>query len=198
MTVKLSYRTHICSFISSGQFTFLPTFYDPMSFVVFSLSTRCLTHSKTKLPTGLKTNPSSCPASINHLWYTVDIFFEHFRVVKSDSIKTVGKYKCLSSVVQNIAETCFLGHPAIDSCFPPSQHCHSTPLGGCVCEIYDISPDQAFPTSKYCKTAVPSDFLSQCNCFSSSIIFITEARVAHTLRCVRPKAVRQTSVLIRS
>lgn len=79
MTVKLSYLSHIPSIISRGQVTFFPTFYDPVSFIIFPLSARCLTHSKTKLPRGLKTNPSSCLASINHLWYTVHIFSEHFR-----------------------------------------------------------------------------------------------------------------------
>lgn len=33
-TVKLSYLTHISSIISSGQFTFLPTPYDHMIFMV--------------------------------------------------------------------------------------------------------------------------------------------------------------------
>lgn len=62
--VKLTCLTHN---ISSGQSTFLPAFYDPISFVIFPLYTCCLTHSKTKLPQGLEANPSSCPASVNHL-----------------------------------------------------------------------------------------------------------------------------------
>lgn len=39
---------HLTHIISSGQSTFLPALYDPISFAIFSLLACRLTHSKTK------------------------------------------------------------------------------------------------------------------------------------------------------
>lgn len=151
-----------------------------MSFIIFPLSARCLTHSKTKLLRGLKNQSKllSCfyksfvIYSTHLFWATSDHFFNTINwVVKSDSIKTVWKNKCPSSVVHNIAETGFLGHPAIDSCFSRSQHCHSTPLWGLRMWNLQHLARSGIPNQQMLQLAVTSALLSLCKCFSSFIIF---------------------------
>lgn len=176
-TVKLSY---LSSIISSGQFTFLPTFYDPMSFIIFLLSARSLTHGKTKLPRGLKTNPSCRPASINHLWYTVHVFFWALPPIftawsiewlNQTALKQFENTNVLRQWFRIKPRPAFLDILLSIPAFPTLSTVTLHRWGGCVCEIDNILPDQALPTSKYCILAVTSTRLSQCNCFSSSVIF---------------------------
>lgn len=102
--VKLSYLTHI---ISSGQFTFLHTFYDPISFVVFHLFNCCLTHCKTEAAHNAQAQKPiqvpSCP--VNHMWYTV---FKHFwpHLQHSPLIGYIPGFKNSSSMVPNKGKRC--------------------------------------------------------------------------------------------
>lgn len=174
---ELSNLTHI---ISSGQFKFLHTFYDPISFVIFSVSSPTVWHGKMKLQRdlvsisiGAKVLPvQSC------LWYTVHIVFialpttfaawsmKWLNRTTSKQFENTNVLRQWSGIMQTAA---FLGHPAIDPPFLPFSALSLHTSGG---------GDVKFTTSR--RTG-----LSWWTCFSSLIFSIwgERERCLHTALC---------------
>lgn len=50
-------------------------------------------------------------------------------------------------VFPHIAESCYLGHCCIDSCYNRPQHCHSTAFTSWLWEIYNTSFNQTHQTA---------------------------------------------------
>lgn len=171
-----------------------------------SLSTRCLTRNKTKPQRRLKTNPSSCPASINHLWYTVDTFFENFRPLLYSLINWVVKSDQNGLKIQ----MSFVSGPEYSRDLLSWTSCHRflffPPLSTVTLRHWGAAYVK-FTTSRRIRHSQSANtanllfyqpFCQSATAFLHLLCFIREERGAHTLHCVRPKAVRQASVLIRS
>lgn len=142
----------------------------------------------------------SCFYTVSHVWYTVYIFLNTPATFSTQSIETESnwKYKCPSSVVQNIAESCVPGQPAIDSCFFPLSALSLYNSGG--------ATSVKFTTSHCIGLSQPANtanlLFHQAFCHTAiaflHFFFLWQKTNMHTHCTESPMAVRQERVLIRS